>query len=198
MDADFLLKEMIKKNHEVAFKIIFKEYYPALCLYCKRFIANKDAREDIVQDVFISLWNKMDEISFDESILFYLKTCAKNSCLNYLSHQQYEQKYIEEAIQKASTYYKEEDNIYIYKELNDLLKTSLKKLPESYRRIYVMSYIDGKTNIEIAELLGVSTKTIERYKSKSIECLKKDFKDYLPIMIFYITLTSLYIEFAEQ
>lgn len=190
MNTDFSLKEMMKKDHEAAFKIFFKEYYPTLCLYCKRFIADKGTREDIVQDVFISLWSKWDEISFDEPILFFLKTCAKNNCLDYLSHQRYEQKYIEENLRKAPSYDKEGDCAYIYKELNELLKSSLKKLPESYRQVYVMSYINGKTNIEIAELLGVSTKTIERYKSKSIECLKKDFKDYLPFIILYIMLTS--------
>ncbi|WP_303071025.1 RNA polymerase sigma-70 factor [Bacteroides nordii] len=193
MNTDFLLKEMMGKDHEATFKILFKEYYPTLCIYCKRFIADKDTREDIVQDVFISLWNKWDEISFDEPILYFLKTCAKNNCLDYLSHQRYEQKYVEENLRKTPAYDKDGDYAYIYKELNELLRNSLKRLPESYRQVYVMSYIDGKTNIEIAELLGVSTKTVERYKSKSIECLKKDFKDYLLFIIFCILLAS-YLE----
>lgn len=183
MEAEFLLQEIVQNNNEGAFKVLFKRYYPALCLYCKRYIDDRHAREDIVQEVFITLWNKRNEIVWDNSAIYYLKACAKNSCLNYLTHQSYEQKYIKDYTTKTPAYDKDGDNVYTLAELQRLLRESLEKVSEECRKVYIMSYMQGKSNIEIAELMGISTKTVERYKKKSIEHLKKDLKDYLPLFL---------------
>lgn len=183
METEFLLQEIARNNNERAFKVLFKKYYPALCLYCKRYIDDRQVREDIVQEVFITLWNKRHEIVWNGSIIHYLKACTKNSCLNYLTHQSYEQKYIEDYMAKAPVYDKDGDNLYTLAELQHLLRESLEKISEECRNVYIMSYMQGKSNIEIAELMGISTKTVERYKKKSIEHLKKDLKDYLPLIL---------------
>lgn len=177
------MKKKIIINDERAFKKLFNAYYPALCLYCRRFIDDLETREDIVQDSFVTLWNKKDEIAFDDSAVFYLKACARNSCFNYLNHQSYKQKYVEDFLEKTPEYDKGGDHFYTITEFRNLLCKSLAKLPEEYKKVYIMSYMEGKSNQEIAEFLGVSTKTVERYKSKSVNHLKEELKDYLPSML---------------
>ena len=81
-----------KQTKERAFKQLYEEYYAPFCLYAKRFVDDKETREDIVSDVFTSLWDKLDTDSFDlqsETALGYIKMCVKNSCLNFLKHQSY-------------------------------------------------------------------------------------------------------------
>lgn len=181
-----LSEKTIHGNDEKAFKKLFNIYYPTLFLYCKRFIENREIREDIVQDTFITLWSKKNEISFDESAVFYLKACVRNGCINYLKHQSCEQKYIDKILERKSFYDQGEDSLYTVKELQGMLKQSLDKLPEKCKRAYLLSYMEGKTNAEIAEILGMSTKTVERYKNKSMDHLKKELKDYLPSFLFDI------------
>ncbi|WP_455585904.1 RNA polymerase sigma-70 factor [Bacteroides sp.] len=187
MKAEYLLGESTHMNNEKAFKKLFDTYYPDLCLYCKRYIEDKDVREDIVQDVFVTLWNKKDEIKFDSSAIFYLKTCAKNNSINYLIRRKYEQKYIDDILSKTPLY-DDGDNVYTIVELQELLRKSLDKLPESYKKVYVLSYMHGKTNSEIAELLGISTKTVERWKAKSLNHLQNDLKDYFPLLLISLLL----------
>lgn len=187
MTVEHLQGEGIHINSEKTFKELFDTYYPALCLYCKRFIGDKGAIEDIVQDVFVTLWSKKDKIKFDDSAIFYLKTCAKNNSINYLIHQKHEQKYIDDIVSKAPCY-DDGDNVYTIRELQELLRKSLSRLPENYKKTYVLSYMNGKTNSEIAELLGVSTKTVERYKTKSLDHLQHDLKDYFSLLIISLLL----------
>ena len=191
MYTDILSKRAVV-NNEKEFKKLFDTYYPALCLYCKRFIDEIETREDIVQDTFVTLWNKREEIQFDDSAVFFLKACARNSCLNHLNHQSYKQKYVEEYLEKNPMYDKSVDSLYTIGELQELLKKTLSQLPEEYKKVYVMSYLEGKTNIEIAEILGVSTKTVERYKSKSVTHLREGLKDYLPTVLLDFTIFYLF------
>ena len=82
-----------KQTKERAFKQLYEEYYAPFCLYAKRFVDDKETREDIVSDVFTSLWDKLDTDSFDlqsNTALAYIKMCVKNNCLNFLKHQEYE------------------------------------------------------------------------------------------------------------
>ena len=175
-----------KQNKERSFKQLYEEYYAPFCLYAKRFIDDKDIREDIVSDVFTSLWDKMDSESYDlqsNTALGYIKMCVKNSCLNYLKHQEYEWSYAEIIQMKAPIYETEPDSVYTLDELYRMLYEALEKLPENYRAVFMKSFYEGKTHVEIAEEMNLSVKSINRYKQKTIELLRNELKDYLPLIL---------------
>lgn len=175
-----------KQNKEHAFKQLYEEYYAPFCLYAKRFIDDKDIREDIVSDVFTSLWDKIDSESFDlqsNTALGYIKMCVKNSCLNYLKHQEYEWSYAEKIQGKAPVYETEPDSVYTLDELYRMLYEALEKLPENYRTVFMKSFYEGKTHVEIAEEMNLSVKSINRYKQKTMELLRNELKDYLPLIL---------------
>lgn len=175
-----------KKPKEHVFKQLYEEYYAPFCLYAKRFIDDKDVREDIVSDVFTSLWDKMDVDSFDlesNTALAYIKMCVKNSCLNYLKHQEYEWSYAEIIQKKAPIYETEPDSVYTLDELYRMLYETLEKLPENYRTVFMKSFYEGKTHVEIAEEMNLSVKSINRYKQKTMELLRNELKDYLPLLL---------------
>ena len=113
-----------KQTKERAFKQLYEEYYAPFCLYAKRFVDDKETREDIVSDVFTSLWDKLDTDSFDlqsNTALAYIKMCVKNSCLNFLKHQEYEWSYAENIKKKTPIYETEPDSIYTLDELYRML-----------------------------------------------------------------------------
>lgn len=109
--------------------------------------------------------------------------CVKNSCLNYLKHQEYEWSYAENIQKKAPIYETEPDSVYTLDELYRMLHETLDKLPENYRTVFVESFFEGKTHVEIAEEMNLSVKSINRYKQKTMELLREELKDYLPLLL---------------
>ena len=83
INVDLLLEQITTEDNRLAFHRLFELYYPALCMYAKRFITDKETREDIVQDVFFAIWENRSRISVKTSARSYLVTCARNHCLNF-------------------------------------------------------------------------------------------------------------------
>ena len=92
-DIDHLLWSISVNDDEAAYRSLFEHYYAALCLFAKRYIEDRDVREDIVQDVFFNIWEKRKSIATNISARNYLVTCVKNLSLNYLRKQGYIQDY---------------------------------------------------------------------------------------------------------
>ena len=179
------LNEQSKKQ---VFKQLYEEYYAPFCLYAKRFVDNKETREDIVSEVFASLWNNMDNFEIDpKTILGYLKMCVRSNCLNYLKHQEYEWNYAEVVKKKTPVYETEPDSVYTLDEMYRMLYGTLNKLPESYRIVFIESFFKGKTHTEIAEELNLSVKSVNRYKQKTLEFLRNELKEYMPLLLLFIS-----------
>ncbi|MCD7901495.1 MAG: RNA polymerase sigma-70 factor [Bacteroides sp.] len=180
-------------SHEIRFKKLYEEYYAPFCLYAKRFIEDRYVREDIVSDVFATLWRRREEIDLrPETALAFLKMCVKNSCLNHIKHLHYEIDYAEVYKKKKPLYEQSPDTLYNLEELYELLYKSLEKLPENYRLVFIKHFFEGKTHAEIAEELRLSVKSIDRYKQKVIAILQEDLKDYLPLLLLVLYQSSGY------
>ncbi|WP_287565032.1 RNA polymerase sigma-70 factor [Parabacteroides sp.] len=185
VDFEILLWNISVNDDERSFRQLFELYYPALCVYAKRFIEEKETREDIVQDVFLSIWENRKNISVQVSVKNYLLTCVKNHCLNYL--RQHTTESVEDLfIKNIPIYAENNDDFYMLTELRELLAKSISKLPEEYRHVFELNRFEGKNYREIAESMDISTRTVERYKNKAIEILKKDLKDYLPLLALFL------------
>lgn len=185
-NIDHLLWCISVKDDEEAYRSLFEHYYAALCLYAKRYIEDLSTREDIVQDVFFFIWERRKTITAEVSARNYLITCVKNLSLNYLRKQGYIQAYQSKIIENPPLYSNNLDEIYTLKELQELLSKTLAKLPEEYRIAFEMSRMEGKSLNEIAEKMGVSVRTVERYRNKALEILKQELKDYLPLLYLYM------------
>lgn len=180
------LLQRISANDEEAYRSLFELYYVPLCLYVKRFIEDKPTQEDIVQDVFFTIWEKRGTIVPTVSAKNYLVTCVKNLSLNYLRKQGYMQDYQTKLTEHAPVYSENLDDLYTLKELQVLLAKTLAKLPPEYRLAFEMSRIEEKSSAEIAEAMGVSVRTVERYRNKATEILKEELKDYLSLLLFLL------------
>lgn len=184
-DIDHLLWSISVNDDEVAYRSLFEHYYAALCLFAKRYIEDRDVREDIVQDVFFNIWDKRKFISTNISARNYLVTCVKNLSLNYLRRQGYIQDYQKKIIDNPPLYSNGEEDLYMLNELEALLEQILAKLPPEYRMAFEMSRMEQKSMDEIAEIMGCSTRTVERYRNKALDILKKELKDYLSLLLFF-------------
>lgn len=180
---------LYKGYNEKEFRKLYEEYYAPFCIYAKRFIGDMTICEDIVSDVFVSLWDKRNSIELKKgTVTAYLKTCVRNNCLNYLKHLEYEWDYNEFCQKQQPVYAPEPDSIYTLNELYDMLFEILERLPKNYRIVFTENFFKGKSHAEIAEELNLSIKSVNRYKQKTMDLLRKEFKEYLPIVLYFISL----------
>lgn len=185
VEVNVLLWNIAHADDERSFRLLFESYYPALCIYAKRFVEERATREDIVQDVFFSIWEHRKTLSVETSARSYLVAAVRNRCLNFLRHNRVESCDFSRPGQ-VPPYAESDDDLYTLAELSELLAKALSKLPPDYRQVFEMNRLEDKTYGEIADAMQISVRTVERYKNKAIEILKKELKDYLPSVIGWI------------
>ena len=178
---DFMLRSITLHDDEVAFRYLFEHYYPSLCLFAKRFIDDRETREDIVQEVFFRLWDKRKQITVTSSAQNYLLTSVRNLCLNYLRRQEVQQPFEESLFDQPDD--EEGDRLIQLRELEEQLAQALAQLPPEYRLSFELNRMEGKSLEEVAQRMGVSTRTVERYRDKAIALLQTDLKEYLPLFL---------------
>ena len=100
---EYLLWSISNNDDQVAYRSLFEQYYVSLCQLARRYIDDQETREDIVQDVFFTIWEKRKTIIPYTSGKNFLITCVKNLSLNYLRSQGYKQEY-ETTIKKIFPY----------------------------------------------------------------------------------------------
>lgn len=172
------------------FEQIYKQYYPKMFAFAKNYIpANEDA-ENIVQDVFLSLWERKQEIVISYTLVTYLFTLVKNRCLNFLRHKLIEEEF--NSLMKEELRFKLdalESMDYSYhseKELQEVIRRALDSLPERCREVFIKSRIEGLKYKEISDELGISVNTVENQMVTALKKLRVALKDYLPLLLFLV------------
>jgi RNA polymerase sigma-70 factor (ECF subfamily) len=181
----------LKKNNEIAFKVIFNKYYSRLYYFILEFILLDDQAENIVQDTFCTLWSKRHELKDDSNLCAYLFTVAKNNCLYRLRDQRYKQRlFISRQFTRDELDLNEEvldaldSSPETFVEIDSIIKRTLEELPPQCKRVFIMSRFEEKKNKEIAEDLNISVKVVERHISKGLKKFRESLKDYLPFVAY--------------
>lgn len=165
-------------------KHLFDEYFHHLVLSVMRYVNDYDRAEDIVQDVFVKVWQNFDELREIEDLKAYLFKAVKNSSLNYLRHIKVKQKFIVSSEDLYSTFEKSAEDFKIDEETNNRIHKAVAKLPDHWREAFVLSKYDNLKYHEIAREMNISQKTVEKYISKSLLFLRNELKDLLLLGIF--------------
>ena len=179
-ESNFLLSA-IQRGDQKAFVALFRRYYPALCAYGHRFVDLEDA-EEIVQDSLLWIWENRENLIIETSLSSYLFKMIYRKALNKLAHI--------DATQRADTRFYEEmqemlqdTDLYQVEELTQRIKDAIATLPESYREAFVMHRFRDMSYKEIAEILGISPKTVDYRIQQALKQLRVDLKDYLPLLL---------------
>lgn len=174
-----------RSNDEQAFELLFRQYYPRLCGFANKFISNPQESEEIVQEVFLNIWKKKDQLKLDDQIRPYLFKSVQNLCFNFIEHQKVVDNYysVIEAVYKNHLEDFSSHESILYNELQSRVVKAMTSLPEQCQKIFKMSREDGLKYHEIAETLGISVKTVETQMSRALAKLKTELKDYLVVLI---------------
>lgn len=177
-----------------AFSEIYVVYFPRMLRFARTYIIDKEDAENLVQDIFIYLWENrtvLEGIRFPQAFLF---TLVRRRSIDFLR-------------KKLSVSYKEgsldevESHEYQYKlysleafdefkfsdeDMERLLHEAIERLPEQCRRIFIESKLNNKRYKEIADEMGLSVQTVKNQVMIALRKLREELKDYLPLVVFLI------------
>ncbi|WP_344977749.1 RNA polymerase sigma-70 factor [Compostibacter hankyongensis] len=164
-----------------AFELIFKKYNTVLCNFASRFVSSQDISVEIVQGVFLKLWENHDKIIIENALKSYLFRAVYNQCSSYLSHLRVRKKYLHSIRRLHETQHLTDpvQDSLSYKELNHRVHEAVAQLPEECRKIFVLSRFEGLKYMEIADRLQVSVKTVETQISRALTRLRENLKEFL-------------------
>ncbi|MBT34566.1 MAG: RNA polymerase sigma-70 factor [Thalassobius sp.] len=183
--SDDKLLVFIRKDEQAAFLEIYQRYWARLYKYAYNVIQNQPACEDIIQEIFLDLWNRRKELLIS-NLQAYLYKSVKFQIFKYLRKNEIEQKHLS-LINKIQFVNNTEEYINV-EELEQLLDKSISQLPEKCREIFYMSRFEQKSYQEIAQKLNISTQTVKNQVSKALKFIRASINSF--IIILYILLNS--------
>mgnify|MGYP002561622707 CR=1 FL=1 len=184
-DPDDINSKAILEGDTVAFEELFKRNYQSLCNYCQGIVTEHDKAEDIVQDVFVYLWNNRSSIDIKVSLKHYLYSSVRHGALKVLKRQLMEQRHsplLTEFIENLQhSEYSEEEVVEI-----EQMKKALASLPQQCRNVFLMSCVDEKTYKQIAEELNISVNTVKTHITKAYRIIRGNFQNVNQILMFIV------------
>lgn len=186
MEQDKEVIEQFRSGNVEAFESVFHAYYKPLVNYAKTILRDTDDAEDIVQQVFIAVWEKRATTEIHTSLRALLYKSVHNACLNRLKQQQVRSGYAKEVIQLHREQGVTEDRVQ-QKELQQKIEDALDQLPEQCAKIFKMSRFEQLKYQEIADKLGLSVKTVENQMGKALKIMREQLKDYLPFLVMILS-----------
>ncbi len=168
-------------KQDQTFKDLFRQHYPMLLSYARSLVGDDDA-EDVVEDVFLELWQHQDRMELGDRIQAWLYRAVYTRSLNVLKHRKVTTSYIAkvEEINRQRMLYLDlySPQQYVENEaLRERLDEAIGELSEKCREVFRLSYMFGMRNREIAEALGISVKTVEAHIYKALLHLRERLKD---------------------
>lgn len=173
----------VQTYNDVAFEQLFKSHYKALHSYANMLLKDLDAAEEVVQTMFLRLWEKRHLLDVQTSVKAYLYKCVYNDSLNLMKHEQVKNKYQDFTLHTMNTEHESASNKVELSELQRQLQNALNTLPEQCRIIFQMSRFEELKYKEIAERLGISIKTVENQMGKALKILRLKLVDFLVLVL---------------
>jgi len=149
------------------------EYYNPLTNYANNILKDDNAAEDLVQDVFLKLWERNNELSYKHTLKSYLFLSVKNKVFEYLRSRQSYKRMIDNANVQEQLSADHDQIAEVYTGLEKISRL-LRHLPPKCRQVFVLNKFNGLTYNEIAEKQEIAVKTVENHMLRAIKILREN------------------------
>lgn len=153
------------------FDALFRQHYAALVLYGIKFLRDKEQAREIVQEIFMGMYEKRKELTIRSNPKSYLFQSVRNRCINELEKMKTEKKRMDAYGQETQNSYSFSDPLEAA-EFEARLYALIDGLPPACRSVFRLSRFEGKSNSEIAQRLDISKRTVETQISKALRILR--------------------------
>lgn len=184
------LAESTSEDFAEMFEMLFKQNYTRLKQHALRYVESVAEADDVVEEVFYELWKNREDVDFGPAVVGYLYRATTSRALNMLRHRDVSDSRIE-ALEEISALRLEHighEQELTMAERNEIFKgvnEAMDKLPERCREVFKLRYFHGLRNGEIADVLGVSVRTVEAHLYNALTHLRKKLKYLLFITIIF-------------
>ncbi|MCG8580828.1 MAG: RNA polymerase sigma-70 factor [Bacteroidales bacterium] len=179
---DKIIFNEIKQGNKEVYKALFDDYYEHLVTFAKSFLFDQQESENLVQDLFVFLWENASKVKIETSVKAYFYQAVRNRCLNYIKGLKVRDKnhlmYMDGMLQT------DDEVEYFDPQIMVDIKTSINELPEQMAKVFTMKMIDGETRESIAQELGVSVNTVKTQLQRAKKKLREKLLDKTNLLFF--------------
>ncbi len=188
---------MVKSGDQKALEHLFAIYFPRLNDFARKVVKDDGISQDIVQEVFVKIWEKRAEIEAI-NLEAYLFRLVRNRCIDYIKYLKVVQNRMQQ-VQLSSKYEElyridflgNEPYVLIEKELQEKIEKTIQSLPDRCREVFILSRISGLKNREIAEKLDISIKNVERHLNRALQSFRENFSEEIPVALILLVLKGM-------
>ena len=184
------LLSLASQANEGAFTSLFHMYKHKLYAYIFRLTESEMLAEDIVQDVFMKLWNEHPSLNSIDNFGSYLFRMSKNQVINHFKRMAHETLIIAEIFHEKPLGHNETQDIISLKDVEKILAEILEKLPPQQKTVYYLSKEDGKTYEEIADLLKISPNTVKNHIVQAMSTVRAQLRKHADTMLILAIMIS--------
>ncbi len=174
----------LKMGDEREFERFFHAQFRPLVAHAIKFVRDPEEAQEIVQDTFVRLWDKREEIQAETSLSAYLYTSVRNHCYNLSKHQEVQNKF-RDYVRHSSSEFEDEANDR-EELLLDHMEEVVGSLPDQCQLIFRMNKFEGLKYQEIADSLDLSVKTIENQMGKALKIVREKMRAYASFSLFIL------------
>ena len=171
------------------FKGLFDDHYRPLCNVAFRISGDLDQAEDIVQDVFLKIWNQQDLLNVDQNIKSYMYTMVRNHALEIIRRQQIGARITDEILylHTAANSDAIDDNEIEKYLILDRIYISIRQLPPKCAQVFTMAKVNGLSYSQIADNMHISVKTVENQMGKALRLLRAMLNNKITLILLFLT-----------
>lgn len=178
-----MLVAKLRSGDARAYTEIYDRYKAPLYAFLWKRLDDKEAVRDILQEVFLTIWEKRKQINYDTSLSGYLFTAVRNKLLDRIAHQKVQQKYIDSFHAFAQNTSISTDHLIRTKEINAHIDSVIAKLPPKTREVFELSRVQNFSRKEIAQHLDISEQTVKSHMFTALKTLKHKLNHFLSLLI---------------
>ena len=190
------IKALGEQRENIKFEDIYLSYFSKMKHFATEYVISDEDAENIVQDVFVELWENKEMLNMHMNLIAYLFTTIKNKCLNHMRHKivvqntatKMQEEYLISLRMNLDSLETFDNKLFSDQDIEKIINRALDSLPEKCRTIFFMSKIEGKKQKEIAQELNISINTVGTQIGIAYKKLRTELNDYLPIMLFLLSL----------
>jgi RNA polymerase sigma-70 factor (family 1) len=183
--TDEELMREIKADNMIAFDVLYKKYCKRVYKFGNSILKSQEESENLMQEVFLNLWENRHKVEKDSSIKSYVFTITYNSAISVIRKKARESEFIE-YLKTLQDINEEPVNTELeYNEIVNKLDEIIKELPQRQKEVYLLHKVEGLKYSEIAERLDISVNTIENHMSRALKTIREKLGNYSPVAILF-------------